>query len=126
MNFDKLNDENIVLFAMKHYDNPACKGIEEFNDDFNRIKYIKRLFNRYESNGNLKERLILNHIITFFNVFGIPAANRLLFNRIEEKHYTFLKPFLVYLNYCPEDKVNGIDVTRIPLDNKIINTLRGL
>ena len=65
MNFDNLNDENIVLFAMKHYDNPACKGIEEFNDDFNRIKYIKRLFNRYESNGNLKERLILNHIITF-------------------------------------------------------------
>ena len=65
MLFRELNDDNIVNFAMKNYNNPSCKNIEEFQEDFNRIKYVKRLFNRYETTGVLRERLILNHIITF-------------------------------------------------------------
>ena len=91
MNYFELNDDNIVNFAMKNYDNPSCKNIEEFQEDFNRIKYIKRLFNRYQSSGILRDRLILNHIITFYNVFGITAATRMLFNRIDENHFPILK-----------------------------------
>ena len=121
-----LNDDNIVYFAMKNYSNPSCKNIEEFQEDFNRIKYVKRLFNRYEQSGVLRERLILNHIITIFNVFGVDASSRMLFNRLDERQYSILKTFLVYLNYCPEKKFDNIDVVSIPLDTTIIKKLRSL
>ena len=110
-----LNDDNIVIFAMKNYQNPSCKNIEEFQEDFNRIKYVKRLFNRYEKDGVLRERLILNHIITIYNVFGLEAATRMLFNRLDDKQYSLLKTFLTFLNYCPEHKFDGIDIVSIPL-----------
>ena len=121
-----LNDDNIIYFAMKNYSNPSCKNVEEFQEDFNRIKYVKRLFNRYEQSGVLRERLILNHIITIYNVFGVEASSRMLFNRLDEKQYSMLKTFLVYLNYCPEQKFDNIDVVSIPLDATIIKKLRSL
>ena len=121
-----LTDDNIVTYAMKNYDNPSCKNVEEFQEDFNRIKYVKRLFNRYEQSGVLRERLILNHIITIYNVFGVEASSRMLFNRLDEKQYSMLKTFLVYLNYCPEQKFDNIDIVSIPLDATIIKKLRSL
>ena len=121
-----LNDDNIVIFAMKNYQNPSCKNIEEFQEDFNRIKYVKRLFNRYEKDGVLRERLILNHIITIYNVFGLEAATRMLFNRLDDKQYSLLKTFLTFLNYCPEQKFDGIDIVSIPLDATIVKRLRGM
>ena len=126
MNYNELNDDNIVNFAMKNYDNPSCKNIEEFQEDFNRIKYIKRLFNRYQSSGVLRERLILNHIITFYNVFGLNAATRMLFSKIDENHYPLLKTFLTYLNYCPQEKFDGIDISGVPLEQKVVQVLRSL
>ena len=121
-----LNDDNIIYFAMKNYSNSSCKNVEEFQEDFNRIKYVKRLFNRYEQSGVLRERLILNHIITIYNVFGVEASSRMLFNRLDEKQYSMLKTFLVYLNYCPEQKFDNIDIVSIPLDATIIKKLRSL
>ena len=126
MNFFELNDDNIVYFAMKNYNNPSCTGVDEFQEDFNRLKYVKRLLNRYDATGNLRDRLLLNHIIILYNVFGISAATRLLFNRVDEKHYPILKTFLVYLNYCPESKIDGVDLTQLPLDTKIADILRRL
>ena len=121
-----LNDDNIIYFAMKNYSNPSCKNVEEFQEDLNRIKYVKRLFNRYEQSGVLRERLILNHIITIYNVFGVDASSRMLFNRLDERQYSILKTFLVYLNYCPEQKFDNIDIVSIPLDATIIKKLRSL
>ena len=121
-----LNDDNIIYFAMKNYSNPSCKNVDEFQEDFNRIKYVKRLFNRYEQSGVLRERLILNHIITIYNVFGIEASSRMLFNRLDERQYSILKTFLVYLNYCPENKFDNIDIVSVPLDSVIIKKLRSL
>ena len=65
MDFKILNSDNFMMYAMKEYKNPNCKNIEEFNEDMNRIKYLKRLFKKYKSSGVLRERLILNHIIIF-------------------------------------------------------------
>ena len=121
-----LNDDNIVYIAMKNYQNPSCKNIEEFQEDYNRIKYVKRLFNRYEQSGVLRERLILNHIITIYNVFGVEASSRMLFNRLDDRQFSILKTFLVYLNYCPENKFDNIDIVSIPLDTTIIKKLRSL
>jgi hypothetical protein len=108
---------------MKHYDNPQCKNIEEFHEDMNRIKYLKRLFRKYKTSGVLRERLILNHLIIFTNVFGIEASSRLLFSRIEEDLHTYLKTFLIFLNSLPEN-IPETDLVMIPLDRRIITKLR--
>ena len=129
MKFDDLNEKNFLLYAMKEYNNPQCVDIDEFNDDLKKIKYIKRLLNQYISEGILKERLLLNHIIVFFNVFSTKAATRILFYKMEEEFWPMLKTFLFYLNYMPEDRVESINgreilVTDIPMDQKIIDSLR--
>lgn len=127
MNNDNLNDENFLLYAAKHYDNPHCFDVDEFYEDINRFKYIKRLFNRYEESGDLKERLILNHIIILYNVFGIQATTRMLFLKLEG-YYHYLKPFLILLNYMPEivKNIKGSNILNynIGLDQKIVDKLR--
>ena len=129
MDFDDLNEKNFLLYAMKHYDNPQCVEVDEFNDDLRKIKYIKRLFNQYAMDGTLKERLLLNHIIVFYNVFPVRAATRILFYKIEEKFWPMLKTFLVYLHFMPEDKIESINgkeilVSDLLMDQGIIDSLR--
>ena len=99
--FDDLTDDNFMIYALKCYSTPDCI-ISEFNEDFNRIKYIKRLFRKYKDTGDLKERLILNHIIVLGNVFGPEAVSRILFYKIDEEDYPLLKSFLTYLNLMPK------------------------
>jgi len=104
--FDNLNDDNFMLYAMKAYDKPNAV-ISEFEEDLKRIKYVKRLIKRYKATGELKERLILNHIIILSNVFGIEATVRMLFYKIDSSDYSILKTFLLFLNYMPRH-INGI------------------
>ena len=119
--FDKLTSRNFKLFASQHYNNPECCEVEEFEEDLTRFKYLKRLLRRYEQYEDLQERLILNHIIVLYNVFGIEAANRMMWFKVEPEHYSILKTFLIFLNYLPEDSH-----VEIPLDQEIINRLRNL
>ena len=105
--FDDLNDENFLMYAVKAYNSPHCI-MSEFESDLKRTKYLKRLFRRYKVTKTLKERLILNHLILLYNVFGAEPATRILFFRIDEQDYDVLKTFLIYLNYMP-DKVKGIN-----------------
>jgi len=106
---------------MQHYDNRECCDIEEFKEDLARFKYLKRLFRRYEVHNDLQERLILNHLIVIYNVFGIKAANRMMWYKIDEVHYHYLKPFLVFLNYLD---VN--EKVEIKMDQNVINVLRNV
>ena len=117
--FHKLTPDNIMMFAMKHYDNPSCVDNKEFLDDMKRFKYLKRLFRKYDTSDVLKVRLILNHIIVLANVFGVDASSTLLFFKIEKRHWSILKTFLVYLNYMPEN-----DLKDIATDLKILKELR--
>ena len=119
--FDTLTSRNFELFASQHYNNPECCDIEEFREDLTRFKYLKRLLRRYEQYGDLQERLILNHITVLYNVFGIEAANRMMWFKIEPEHYSMLKTFLIFLNYLHEDAK-----VEIPLDQNVINKLRKL
>jgi len=119
--FDELDDENFILFASRNYDNPQCTSIEEFYQDLKRIKYLKKLFRRYIENDELKERLILNHLVVIYNVFGIRAANKMMFFRMEDKYWPILKTFLVYLNFLHED-----EYVEVPLDPDVVSALRKL
>ena len=119
--FDTLTSRNFELFASQHYNNPECCDIEEFREDLTRFKYLKRLLRRYEQYGDLQQRLILNHIIVLYNVFGIDAANRMMWFKVEPEHYSAIKTFLIFLNYLHEDSK-----VEIPLDQNVINKLRKL
>ena len=128
MIFDDLNDDNFLMFAMKEYNDIQCTSIEEFYDDLKKIKYIKRLFNIYKNTGQLKERLILNHFIVFYNVFPVQSGTRILFYKIEQDFWPMLKTFLIFLDRMPEtiDSIRGeiIRASDIQLDNGIITRLR--
>ena len=101
MRFDELNESNYLLFAIKFYNNPQSVTREDFEDDFKRIKYIKRLLKLYKKDGVLKTHLILNHLTVLFNVFD-EAAVPLLFYNLERELWPFIKSFLLYLNRLPE------------------------
>tara|TARA_Y100000022_G_C13224117_1_gene363947 strand:- start:380 stop:742 length:363 start_codon:yes stop_codon:yes gene_type:complete len=107
--FEKLTKDNITMFAIKHYDNPQCEGETEFQDDMKRFKYIKRLLRKYNETGELKERLILNHMIVINNVFGADAASTLLLFKIEPELWSVLKTFLVFLNMLPEGEIEEVE-----------------
>ena len=128
MIFDDLNDDNFLMYAMKEYNDIQCTDIEEFYDDLKKIKYIKRLFNIYKNDGQLKERLILNHLIVFYNVFPIQSGTRILFYKIEKAFWPMLKTFLIFLDRMPEtvDSIRGeiIRASDIQLDDGGVTRLR--
>ncbi len=94
-----LTESTFLLYAMKHYDNPQCTEMSEFDEDMKRFQYLRKLFSRYRQDQDLKERLILNHLIVLYNVFGVEATN-MLFMRLHEYH-EYLRPFVEYLNFMP-------------------------
>lgn len=108
-----LDESNFSLYAAKYYDNPNCTDILEFHDDLNRIKYIKRLFKFYAETGEIKERLILNHLITLYNVFENEACTRILVFKLYE-HIHGLKSFLQYLNYWPT-VIDGLGINNLSI-----------
>lgn len=129
MMLHELNESTFRLYAAANYDNPQCYSEEEFNDDLARFKYLKRLFNRYVETGELCERLILNHLITIYNVFGVVPATRMLFWKLRGFEPQ-LKPFLIFMNNMPDRVYNvggtHINSSDIALDAKIVEILRKL
>lgn len=124
---EHIDEANFLLFAAKHYDNAQCHDTIEFYDDLKRFMYIKRLFIKYQESGELRERLILNHIIILYNMFG-EETTRMLFFKLDG-YYSYLKPFLVLLKRMP-DKIyciGDVDIlysSDIVMDPGIIEELR--
>ena len=126
---DKLDDSNFLLYAAKHYDNKQCYDTVEFYEDLNHFKYLKRLFKKYKETNDLKERLIVNHLVTLYNLFGPEPTTRMLFVKLSE-YKSELKPFLVLLGFMP-DVVENIGITNdtvissdILMDPYIVEALR--
>ena len=129
MVFDELNNDNVTIYAVKAYDRPNCV-MSEFKDDMKRFNYLKRLFKRYRKLDELRERLVLNHLVVLCNVFGPEVATRLLFYKMAKDDYSALKTYLMFLSVMP-DRVRGIkgqDIisSDIPVDMKIADMLRDI
>lgn len=123
----KLGESTFLLYAAKHYDNPHCSDMVEFEEDLKRFQYLRKLFSRYKQTGDLKERLILNHLIILYNCFGADATN-MLFMKLDEYH-DYLKPFVEYLNFMPtyiEYENKKIYSLYIQSDKVIEETLKGI
>ena len=112
-------EEDLIKFAIKQYYNPKGIDIDEFYDDLKRVKYVKRLLNRYLDHGRLTERLIMNHLIVIFNVFGYYGGLKILQVKLEDKHWPVLKPFLIYLKAIRNDQFTGIE-----MDQTVVERLR--
>ena len=119
MIFKELNEKNLFLYAAKHYKNPKFADIDEFYEDLKRFKYIKRLLNRYLETDDLAERLLLNHFIVVFNMFGTEATLEILELKLEDRHWPVVKPFLIFLNYIRNDQYTGIT-----MDPNVVDILR--
>ena len=120
--FDKITAKNFNAYAQKHYDDPQCEYIEDFNEDLRRFRYLKRLLHRYHENGEMRERLMLNHIICLFNVFGYEPCMRMLEFKIKDaQHWSSIKTMLLYLGLIEEGWL--ID---FPIDDKLAQRLREL
>lgn len=119
MIFKELTEKNLFLYAAKHYKNPKFADIEEFYEDLKRFKYIKRLLNRYIETDDLAYRLLLNHFIVVFNVFGIEAALEILELKLEKQHWPIVKPFLIFLSYIKNDQYIGVT-----MDPYVVDKLR--
>tara|TARA_B100001939_G_C16731762_1_gene525807 strand:+ start:113 stop:490 length:378 start_codon:yes stop_codon:yes gene_type:complete len=115
----EVTEDNYLIVAAKHYNNPQCSSTDEFYADLDRIKYIKRIINRYLESGDLSERLLLNHIIVFCNVFGVEIGVKMMAVKLEYKYWSVIKTILVFLKYIEPTDLVGID-----MDSKIINVLR--
>ena len=101
MIFNELNEENFLLFAIKHYENHQAVTKEDFDKDLHHFKYIKRLLKKYKNTGELKTHLLLNHFIILYNIFG-DAATPMLFFKIEKELWSVMKTFVMFLNRLPE------------------------
>tara|TARA_R110000851_G_scaffold318244_1_gene482015 strand:+ start:706 stop:1074 length:369 start_codon:yes stop_codon:yes gene_type:complete len=117
--FDEINDDNLLIFASRHYYNPKCIDVEEFYEDLNRFKYVKRLVNRYIESERLSDRLILNHLIVIFNVFGVEASIKILRFKLNNEHWKVIKPFLIFLKH-----IEPTDFIDIEMDDFIVQQLR--
>ena len=116
--YEKITPQNVIMYAIKNYDNPQCEGEKEFEDDLKRFKYIKRLLRRYYDTAVLKERLLLNHLIVLNNVFSPDAATTLLLYKIQPTYWPALKSFLLFLNTIKQDELKEIEP-----DLKVLETL---
>lgn len=127
--FENLDDDNYKLYAAKVYDKPNAV-MSEFEEDLNRILYLKRLLTKYYTTGILKDRLLINHLMILYNVFGLEAATRLLFLKLDNRDHEVIKPFLVFLKYLP-DMVYGIKgkdliTQEIRMDEEALKCIRNL
>ena len=116
--YEKITSDNIMMFAIKYYDNPQCEGEKEFHDDMKRFKYIKRLLRKYKDSNILKERLLLNHIIILNNLFGPEACVTLLLFKIQREYWETLKSFLLFLNIIRDDELREVKE-----DNEVLEIL---
>jgi hypothetical protein len=115
----EVTEENYLIVAAKHYNNPQCSSTDEFYADLDRIKYIKRIINRYLETGELSDRLLINHIIVFCNVFGIEIGVKMMAVKLDHKYWPVIKAFLVFLKY-----IEPTDLVGISMDPNVIKVLR--
>ena len=108
--FKEITKDTWLLYAQQNYDNPTFTKEQEFLDDLKRFKYLKRLFRRYTLTGEIKVRLIVNHIVVLQNVFGVEAACVLLLYKIDEQYWPILKTVLEHLDYLYPHELNDVQV----------------
>ena len=95
-----ISSSNFILLAMKCYDNPTCKTIEEFKSDVTKFTLLNRVISKDIS--KIQTELILNTVIGILNNFSSNVAISLMFYKTNKEYHHRLKTILVYLNRMPD------------------------
>ena len=77
--YEKITSDNVIMFAIKNYNNPQWNEIE-FYDDLKDLNILNDSLKNIKTFNELRERLLINHFIVLNNVFGSDAL-----------HYYYLK-----------------------------------
>ncbi len=119
-----LNEKNFLQRALNCYDNPQCVTLDEFKSDLDRFSHIKKIITKYaDGTGVLNERLLLNHLVICYNVFGDHATEFILF-KIQKKYWGILFPFLLLLDRLPEQTpYEYINTKDVPLNKAVLEAL---
>lgn len=122
-----VTDDNFMILAARHYDGHSL-STKDFYDDIKRVKYLKRIFNRYKKKEDIKFRLALNHLVIFYNVFGIELATKILFLKLKD-YLPMLRPFLEQLGFWPVGQTlsvgkSTVDASMIDADEWIAKMLK--
>ena len=118
--FEEITKDNWLLFAQRNYTNPTLETNVEFFEDIKRFKYLKRLFRKYRTTGDVKVRLIINHIVVLQNVFGADVATTLLLFKIDREYWSVLKTVLKYLKLLYEHEMGDVEEDE-KTENKAFN-----
>lgn len=112
-----INSESEFLqFAFARYDNPHLSSVSEFESDLKRFTYLNNLLNRYrEDSTDLKDRLILNHIVILGNCFTVAGALQMLRFKITPENMYIIDTCLYFLGI--------IDVSHEQLDFYLLDIL---
>jgi len=113
-----LNKDTLYEYAVIHY-NSVCSTRTEFESDLKKTAQIQKSLNRIE-NPDFNVRILINYIISFFNVFEQHAAIHILFLRISDDNHSKLKSVLIGMYRFPNkygiqynDKIDMNIVSRI-------------
>ena len=123
MRFDELNEDNYILFAIKHYENPHSVTKEDFFNDLKKFKLIKKLLRKYLVDNKINTKLLINHFLMLYNIFG-EATTPLLFYKIDSEYWSLVKTTIIYLGRFPE--YPKTDLHTIPVDIDFLKILRQL
>jgi hypothetical protein len=101
----------------------------EFLSDIRRVRYLKKLFTRYNSSGDLKMRLILTHLTILSNVFGREFLAKIIWLKLRDT-LPQIKPFMVALGldirYILGVEGENYQFDDVQLDPTIIKLLRDI
>lgn len=112
-----LTADNLRSFAATHYQNNSCLGMDEFIRDLSIPTLITTHIRKVkQGRGNI--RILINHLITFLNVFDTDAAKQILFFVIPEESHPELKTLLSVLN-----RIRTTEYINIPIDHQFKNLL---
>ena len=96
--FKEITKDNWLLFAQQNYDNPTLeKEGGSFMMILSDLNILKGCFVNMILQGDIKIRLVLNHLVVLQNVFGVEVAVTLLLFKIDKKYWSILKTCLNYL-----------------------------
>lgn len=93
----ELTDKTFNLYAAKYYDNPYCFNEDEFHEDLKKISTIMRMISWSNNGEEVNIHLLVNNVISFYNVFEHHAASHLLEHKMKDIHFPKINSVLYYL-----------------------------
>tara|TARA_B100000927_G_C16413165_1_gene448123 strand:- start:331 stop:690 length:360 start_codon:yes stop_codon:yes gene_type:complete len=99
----QLDKKNFEKYAFDNYRN-AIADKAEFKEDLRKAQHARKLATKIVNGKDVNIRLLVNHVILFFNVFEATAAKELLLYHSNDAEKRVFKTIFEYLSYLNTDE----------------------